>query len=318
MKKNSEPIYISRVDNPIITIAIPTYKRSDLLYEAVQSALNQETSINYDIVVVDNNPERGDETEQVMEFFRNNTIVSYFKNLSNLGMVGNWNQLFNIAEGKWVAMLHDDDLLYSNYVEVIYQRMLEIGDASIIVPSYEIVTDRQIVKRITDSCYNYINKICAKSFIVGNVIGPPIGMLVNREFFIKNLRFDTSLYPSIDWDFYIESTRFGNLYKISDKLCLYYIGVNESLKENTIIGFFKNARDINRKLSSLLKFPHNIINKLCYRNLIVNTIKWTSKISDAKVISKAMRCIGYKRNKVLESISILVSKLYVHIISDVS
>ena len=50
-----------------ITIAIPTYKRNGNLKEAVESSLNQmgfdET---YQVLVVDNNPERNDETEKLI------------------------------------------------------------------------------------------------------------------------------------------------------------------------------------------------------------------------------------------------------------
>jgi len=113
----SIPIFESNLDYiPDITIAIPTYKRADLLKEAIDSAINQIDYTNYDIIVVDNNPERGCETEKLMMTYSNNPMISYYKNADNLGMVGNWNRLFTLAKGKYVVMLHDDDLLLPTFL----------------------------------------------------------------------------------------------------------------------------------------------------------------------------------------------------------
>lgn len=65
---------------------------------------------------MDNNPERGCETEKLMMSYSNNPMISYYKNADNLGMVGNWNRLFTLAKGKYVVMLHDDDLLLPTFL----------------------------------------------------------------------------------------------------------------------------------------------------------------------------------------------------------
>ena len=154
MSNNYTLIYTSKVENPEITIAIPTYKRPNLLLEAISSAINQETSVKYDIIVVDNNPGRGDETEQLMEKFRDSLLVSYYKNSSNLGMVGNWNQLFSIAKGQWVAMLHDDDLLYPNYIKIMNERRFCLDNPSVIFPRYITSETRQLDRNISSYSSN--------------------------------------------------------------------------------------------------------------------------------------------------------------------
>lgn len=307
---NSIPVFVATVVDPVITIAIPTFKRSALLFEAINSAINQQTSLCYEILVLDNNPDRDDETEILMQQFAGNSLISYYKNSSNLGMVGNWNQLYSLSKGTWVSMLHDDDLLYPNYIEIIYKRLLCLEDPDVIFPSYQASRDRHINSRDKiQSSWSY-TAINTKSFILGNIVGPPVGMLVRKQFFLDCLLFHTTFYPSIDWDFYIDASRIGKLYRLSDILCLYYIGVNESLKEQTIMGFYKNAQDLNNKLFGLLRFPYNVLNKLCYRNLIVNTIKWTATIADRDTLSKAIGSIGYKRNGLLEWISQKIAKVF--------
>lgn len=296
-------IFSSNIPDSVFTIAIPTFCRSALLNEALLSALNQITDLTYDILVIDNNPERYDETEMTMLQYCKHPLVSYYKNKSNLGMAGNWNQLFLLSKGTWVCMLHDDDLLFPNYIDVLYNRIQNLHEPHIIFPTYRVSQSRKLdINTQSNNDMKAIN-VKLKSFISGNIIGPPVGMLVRKDFFRISTKFDSSSYPSIDWDFYIEASKIGNLYKIPEELCLYYIGENESLKKETIIGFYKNTRTISKKLSEYLAFPYNIINSLCYRNLVMFTIKWTSTISNKQVILEALKDIEFKPNRLLDMIS---------------
>lgn len=97
-----------------ITILIPTYQRPALLEKALNSALNQTmSSEKYSILVVDNDPNSGTETEMVVERLRCANL-RYIKNEKNLGGYGNWNRGFQLATTEWVCLLHDDDLLLPN------------------------------------------------------------------------------------------------------------------------------------------------------------------------------------------------------------
>ena len=49
----------------MVTRAIPTYKRASTLKETLDSALHQVCEHDYRIIVVDNDPERNDETEEL-------------------------------------------------------------------------------------------------------------------------------------------------------------------------------------------------------------------------------------------------------------
>lgn len=112
----STPIKIERVENAKITIAIPTYKRAILLREAIDSCLQQKTNIPFNILIVDNDPQRNCETEELIASYVSKNI-SYYKNTENLGPTGNWNKLFELADTEFVTMLHDDDLLEEDYIE---------------------------------------------------------------------------------------------------------------------------------------------------------------------------------------------------------
>ena len=45
----SVPVKNPEMESPLVTIAIPTYKRADLLKEAIDSALNQDYDETYEV-----------------------------------------------------------------------------------------------------------------------------------------------------------------------------------------------------------------------------------------------------------------------------
>lgn len=110
------------VPKPLFTILIPTYKRTDLLEEALESAIKQwHVPIQWDILILDNEPYNGvpNETELLVKKM-NHPRVLYYRNSDNMRPGDNFNRGILLARGKWVMMLHDDDILIDNTLHNIY------------------------------------------------------------------------------------------------------------------------------------------------------------------------------------------------------
>lgn len=106
---------------PLVTIAIPTYCRAELLVETVRSVLAQRFDRPYEILVVDNLPASGDAAyllDRLPELKEAN--FRYFVNRENTGMFGNFNRCVQLARGEWLTILNDDDLLDENYLELMF------------------------------------------------------------------------------------------------------------------------------------------------------------------------------------------------------
>src|SRR5258708_677091 len=76
--------------SPTFSIAIPTYKRPELLGEALRSALAQARDTPCEVLVVDNDPTSTVEDEVgelVMSLSAPNLLL--YRNAENLGMFGN-------------------------------------------------------------------------------------------------------------------------------------------------------------------------------------------------------------------------------------
>lgn len=145
---NSRLIYGKVSDSkPYITIAIPTYKRHQLLREAIDSAINQ-TNIpcEYEIIVVDNEVEFESgvysETEEIVKRYNDERLL-YYRNNDNLGMFGNWNRCIELARGEWVSFLHDDDIIIPDYLEKVYKLLKRKKNIGAIISNSEIlISDR--------------------------------------------------------------------------------------------------------------------------------------------------------------------------------
>ena len=102
-----------------ISVVIPTYKRPDRICRAVQSAINQ-TVKEKEIIVVDDNGKDTDkqkETEKELETYIQNKDIIYLVNDVNSGGSFSRNQGLNIARGRYITFLDDDDEIDSTKLE---------------------------------------------------------------------------------------------------------------------------------------------------------------------------------------------------------
>lgn len=119
---------LSAVDNPKLSVLIPTFQREQFFAEALDSVLSQyPVDVPWECVVVDNTPLNSQGTTPALEIIRSrgDCRVLYYHNQVNLGSGYNWNRGVELSRGEWIVMLHDDDLLYPHAL----QSLLAIMDA---------------------------------------------------------------------------------------------------------------------------------------------------------------------------------------------
>jgi glycosyltransferase involved in cell wall biosynthesis len=92
---------------PLLTIAIPTFNYARFLPDAVGSIMRQDVD-DYEILIFDNASE--DNTEEVVRLFDDRRI-RYIRNPSNVGAHENGNRCMANARGRYVKLLCADDVL---------------------------------------------------------------------------------------------------------------------------------------------------------------------------------------------------------------
>lgn len=141
-----------------ISIIIPTFKRTEYLYKALDSIFNQDSEgVNFEVVVVNNNP-KDKMVEVIKKYF--GYPVSFYSNIENYGQVGNNNQGVSKSKGKYVAFLHDDDMLMPNYFKTIKNYIQDRDVSCIITSQYDMYIDyKSDFKRLfarSVFCFRYL------------------------------------------------------------------------------------------------------------------------------------------------------------------
>ena len=100
-------------DGPLVSFCVPTYRRAAFISQTLASALAQ-TVDNIEVVVVDDcSP---DNTAEVVKGFSDRRM-RYIRNVENLGVPENLNRAMSLADGAYLVLLEDHDLLEPNYLE---------------------------------------------------------------------------------------------------------------------------------------------------------------------------------------------------------
>ena len=259
---------------PKVTIVIPTYKRTDLLQEALESAINQEGYDHYNIIVVDDNPERGCETEKLLGSYSNSRI-SYYKNEQNLKMIGNTNRCFELADAEWVVMIHDDDLLLPDFLKECMKIVDQEPDIGILKPAQYQLHDRDKLDVSKFSSSKKITRVYDTDHCLSNTVGANTGIMFNGKKFFSLGGFNPQYLLSMDLCLVVLFSHFYKVYKMDRVLSVYRWISNSSLNIDTLKGFVIVDFRLYSFLLRYFKVPANIAANIL--NLKFNEIEKTYK-----------------------------------------
>ena len=112
-------------NQPLLTIAIPTYNRSTFLAETLQQLqleMVRCSPCNIEIIVSDN-ASNDDTTLIVNAFNESGFLIKYVLNSENIGSDRNIAQCFNLATGQYVLILGDDDLFVDGALDILVKEL---------------------------------------------------------------------------------------------------------------------------------------------------------------------------------------------------
>lgn len=97
---------------PLVTVAMATYNRADLIAESIQSVLMQ-TVPDFELVIVDDGS--SDNTRAIVESFDDSRIRYYYQD--NAGISAARNHIARVSRGLFTAVIDDDDLIHPRRLE---------------------------------------------------------------------------------------------------------------------------------------------------------------------------------------------------------
>lgn len=278
---------LNKKEDIIISIVIPTYNRGNILCDAIDSAINQKfDNQRYEIIVVDNDCQSNNETEQNIKYrYANVPNLKYYKNAENLGLFGNWNRCFELASGHWIILLHDDDLIYENFIHDVMSEISKmINPPAILKPemgtwdSYK--EEKPLLKNKRSKAYLKFAPVKAYDYIfLGNYIGSPTGCVFDRDKVLSLGGFNINLYPSADTMFMLYLATKYNVLLYRKILGVRRIGNNETFKSGVLDSFIESRFNVTQFLIKYYKLswfiPKNFAVSQCivFYKEIRNTLK---------------------------------------------
>ncbi len=109
------------VPPPLVSVVIPTRNRADFLSEAIKSVLQQDY-VNIEIFICDN--ASTDHTGLVVgNYAKEYPNVHYIRNEQDIGLINNFNQCVQVANGEYIFRFADDDLISPRYISLLVDEL---------------------------------------------------------------------------------------------------------------------------------------------------------------------------------------------------
>ena len=258
-------------DDPLLTIAIPTFRRFDLLVEAVESALHQRCGFPVEVIVVDNDPETDGVPrllERLPELAGSN--FRYYVNAENIGMFGNWNRCIELGRGEWHTLLNDDDLLDPDFCASMFdafachpafdalicrKRTLDQRHAAATsaIPARDGTGKAAVRRAWVEARFRgrVARHLPASKFFFGSLVGNTVGLVARKAQLLGLGGYHPEDYPSADHYFMARLAarhRFGEVRHI---LASIRIAENESARPEVIRGFVRRNQELRERMAGV-------------------------------------------------------------------
>lgn len=290
----------------MVTVIIPTYKRTKYIERAIFSILRQ-TYKDYEIIVVDdNNPNTEDRKrlEKIMKKYENNSRIIYVKHDENRNGAVARNTGIRMAKGEYITFLDDDDYFLKNRLEILVSALEENKEYNGAFSSSLIKKEKLFTKlKIASEFKDYVKETL--SYI--SIIGTGSNMFFRAQALKDINGFNEDFFRHQDFELLIRFLENGNKMISIDEILVVKDNssrINEPSIEKAIeyrkkyLDYFKNT--IKRYEDYEEIYLKN------YKDLLIRAIKGKDKSNTQIIYEEIKKCI--KDEKKINEINELIKK----------
>lgn len=311
----------------LVSICIPNYNNARYLDTCIKSALNQKYA-DTEVIFVDDNS--SDNSLNIAKKYR--TKIKIFRNETNLGQPQNTNKCVTLSKGKYVVILHSDDMLLPDFAEKLVPLLEKYPKVGIVVGERILTDEKNNLKKIApfyDGDYLIPGIKQAKVFMMASFL--PCQVLLRRDIFFKIGGIDQRHIVNLDGLLWFKCALEGDVAYTRDEVSVYRIHPKQTtaqynrtinhMMENyiTLTEMFKLGKKhaylrkffgeaVQRAAVITLRYCMDVIREKNYdlakKYLILATV-FDSKISehyDYRVIERCLRASGKKRDQMAKKL----------------
>jgi hypothetical protein len=220
-------------------------------------------------------------------------------------MINNWNRAFQLSKGKFISILHDDDLLSNNFLftskKIIESKLRNIEWSGFGFNNFYLKKGHKPKKLIINLILRFFSikfrKLSPNRLFFGYPFQGTLGIIFNFEMIKRYGFFNSELFPSSDYFFISYLALTSNFYILNKKTNFYRILDNESFNPSLINGWVKHSLLLreymlkNNLIFPILRFFNSMIfdaqkmgfsksweNKVIKRNITVLTFNFIRNI----------------------------------------
>lgn len=177
------------MNQPLLTIAIPTYNGSKTICNMLDLLLPQCTS-EVEVLICDNCSTDGT-SELIRDYILSYPFIRYIKNSSNIGADGNFLKCMQEASGRYIHLLSDDDILIEGSLEYIISFLKKNPAMGLVyLSTVDFKNKYESLEKCIDTTTYAAEDICTKNRILfmkyaSQYWGFVSSFIINREQFNK-------------------------------------------------------------------------------------------------------------------------------------
>lgn len=197
---------------PKVSVLIPVYNAAPYLFDTINAVLAQEFK-DFELILL--NDASSDNSEEIIRQFKDPRI-RYLKNNTNLGISASRNKLMDLARGKYLAVLDNDDICLPQRLKIQSKYLDTHPNVSAVGSRFELFTSNQkmpLIKKLIINlgwvwCHPHTPTLY--DALKGNVLMHPTAMYRKADLIRYNIRYQKEYTPAEDYDL-IKQMLFQNL-----------------------------------------------------------------------------------------------------------
>jgi glycosyltransferase involved in cell wall biosynthesis len=243
----TESIDIEEIEN-LISVAMPVYNGEKYLAIAIESILAQ-TYRNFELIII--NDGSTDDSLNVIQFYQRQDQRIRVVTRENRNLVTTLNEIIDMARGKWIARMDQDDIAlhqrFERQLSWIQQTNSDICGSWVQLFGS---TDRRVLKHAQDDSAIKMEMLFSSPFAHPSVL--------MKTKLIRELRYDIKWEMCEDYDLWERAARSGWRMTNIQEILLLYRQHPLQITSNTVLKNHSLAQKIRRRYWEYVSFRMNI------------------------------------------------------------
>jgi glycosyltransferase involved in cell wall biosynthesis len=206
---------------PLLSIVVPVYNSAPYIKETIQSLLGQ-TFTDFELIICDD--ASADNSLEIINDFSDDRI-HILRSASNKGQAYQLNTGIAAAKGKFVAIMHSDDICMPQRMEKQVSYLQQHASVGLVGCNVRLIGSWQQYYQESGGIWNYPADFReARWRILFSVPVPHSGVMFRRmEWAALKLMYDQDMVPAEDYDLWSRAIQYMNMENIQEVLMQYRV-----------------------------------------------------------------------------------------------